>query len=125
LQEGGVDLVQYRAKETALHLDGTMNSSFYILFSEYWILIELIAFSYGPPPSDWHFWFSEPTDVYAGEFWAMIETSACENELELPIPGVLSTILEDLRLRCQFYSSLENFLWRIKPNSTLCDTSIP
>jgi hypothetical protein len=33
----------------------------------------LINFSYGPQPEDWKFWFSELTDPFAGEFWAIVE----------------------------------------------------
>lgn len=35
--------------------------------------IRLINFKYGPSPEDWIFWFSEPSDPFAGDFWAMIE----------------------------------------------------
>jgi len=37
------------------------------------ISFELISFTYGPRPEDWKFWFSEPSDPYAGDFWAMVE----------------------------------------------------
>jgi hypothetical protein len=35
--------------------------------------IRLINVKYGPSPKDWIFWFSEPSDPFAGDFWAMIE----------------------------------------------------
>jgi hypothetical protein len=35
--------------------------------------IRLISISYGSRPEDWIFWFSEPSDPFAGDFWAMIE----------------------------------------------------
>jgi hypothetical protein len=35
--------------------------------------IRLINFTYGPNPKDWILWFSEPSDPFAGDFWAMIE----------------------------------------------------
>jgi hypothetical protein len=35
--------------------------------------IRLINISYGPSPKDWIFWFSEPSDSFAGDFWAMLE----------------------------------------------------
>lgn len=34
---------------------------------------QLIGFSYGSSPRDWRFWFSETSDHFAGEFWALIE----------------------------------------------------
>jgi hypothetical protein len=35
--------------------------------------ITLISITYGPRPEDWIFWFSEPSDPFAGDFWAMVE----------------------------------------------------
>ncbi|PMD38028.1 hypothetical protein L207DRAFT_584947 [Hyaloscypha variabilis F] len=35
---------------------------------------ELIGFTFGVRIEDWHFWLSEPTDEFAGDFWYMIET---------------------------------------------------
>jgi hypothetical protein len=35
--------------------------------------IRLLGITYGPRPEDWIFWFSEPSDPFAGDFWAMIE----------------------------------------------------
>ncbi|KAN0109982.1 ankyrin [Hyaloscypha variabilis] len=35
--------------------------------------IRLINIEYGPDPKDWIFWLSEPSDPFAGDFWAMIE----------------------------------------------------
>jgi len=32
-----------------------------------------VGFSFGPHPKDWHFWFADQTDCFAGEFWRMIE----------------------------------------------------
>lgn len=37
--------------------------------------VRLINFAYGPRPEDWKFWFSDPTDAFAGNFWALIEES--------------------------------------------------
>jgi hypothetical protein len=36
-------------------------------------LVELIGFSYGPLPEDWSVLESEPTDIFAGQFWNLIE----------------------------------------------------
>jgi len=33
----------------------------------------LVAFTYGTSIHDWRFWGSETTDIYAGEFWHMME----------------------------------------------------
>jgi hypothetical protein len=90
LREVGVDLVRYGADEKALYLTGAVDNTF-----ECWRWFDenegqtSISFSYGPRPQDWHIWLSEPTDVFAGEFWEMIENPAytCTDDLELPIPG--------------------------------------
>jgi hypothetical protein len=41
--------------------------------------VRLINFSYGCRPEDWIFWFSEPTDEFAGDFWGMIENGPTES----------------------------------------------
>ncbi|KAB5575317.1 hypothetical protein GE09DRAFT_591201 [Coniochaeta sp. 2T2.1] len=33
----------------------------------------LLGITYGPEPEDWQLWWTEPTDVYAGEFWRTVE----------------------------------------------------
>ncbi|KAB5518186.1 hypothetical protein GE09DRAFT_1259576 [Coniochaeta sp. 2T2.1] len=33
----------------------------------------LLGITYGPEPEDWKLWWTEPTDVYAGEFWRAVE----------------------------------------------------
>lgn len=35
--------------------------------------VSFINFTYGPRLEDWKFWFSEPSDPSAGDFWALIE----------------------------------------------------
>ena len=88
LQEVGVDLVHYATDEKALHLTGAVNRSIFHYHPRHsYMSTYLINFSYGPRPEDWHFYFSEPTDVFVGEFWAMAESFPCQEELELRIPG--------------------------------------
>ena len=43
--------------------------------------VYLIAYEFGPEPSDWDIYWSEPTDVFAGDFWNLIENPP------LQIPG--------------------------------------
>ena len=92
LLAAGVDLQRYGKAEKDLHLRGEVNRCF---SSSYWlpgkgfelseykpeITWRLISFTYGPSPQDWQFWFSEPTDKFAGQFWNMIEHP------ELIMPG--------------------------------------
>lgn len=55
-----------------------------------------IAFTFGPRVEDWNFWYSEPTDEFAGDFWQMIEEVGCwesddeESDSDLTIPGAWS-----------------------------------
>lgn len=34
---------------------------------------QILDFSYRAIADDWHFWFLEPSDDYAGTFWALVE----------------------------------------------------
>lgn len=80
----GVDLAKYGLKEKDLHLNGHVESTF--PFSKYsGRRGEFhIIFTYGSCPDDWTFWFSEKTDLFAGEFWTMVKLStspeSCNDE---------------------------------------------
>lgn len=82
LKEGGIDLVSYGRKERELHSQQFVDKTFRYQFwptkmkglgctsCATW---DLIGFTYGPSPDDWRIWESQPTDIFAGEFWHMIE----------------------------------------------------
>jgi hypothetical protein len=53
--------------------------------------LRLINFSYGRRPEDWVFWFSEPTDEFAGVFWRMIENGPTEDSGKELDDKILST----------------------------------
>lgn len=89
LQVAGIDLVDYGRKEKQLHdqraVDKTFQYTFWPTDSRQmaieWIGIssaeatwDLIGFTYGPSPDDWQFWGSQPTDIFAGDFWKMMES---------------------------------------------------
>lgn len=89
--ESGMNLQQYGEKEKEL---GTFE------FSKYYYLNYrtggVVGIAFGPHPSDWRFWWAEPTDEYAGDFWELIEEDGLwepesdlseEEELEQAIPG--------------------------------------
>jgi hypothetical protein len=92
LFKNGIDLQHYGEREKALraqstvagrlpNLNGYTRSSFPQPVS-----FELTAFSFGPHPNDWHFWFADPSDLFAGEFWEMLEKD--DNvECNLLMPG--------------------------------------
>jgi hypothetical protein len=53
--------------------------------------LRLINFLYGRRPEDWIFWFSEPTDEFAGDFWRMIENGPTESSDKELDDQILST----------------------------------
>ena len=82
LYEAGVDLIGYGLKEKDIwgQVDVTQECTCH--FHNAWSIdsgyppsswTRLIGFSYGPSPTDWIFWESEPTDEFAGDFWLMLE----------------------------------------------------
>lgn len=46
--------------------------------------VRLLNFHYGRFPTDWKFWWSEPSDEFAGDFWILIESGTQE---ALSVPG--------------------------------------
>jgi len=90
LLECGVDLQDYGAWETissqnkdfehSWHWERGLGDTVDEISYFYWpsrysadFNITLISITYGPRPEDWIFWFSEPSDPFAGNFWAMVE----------------------------------------------------
>lgn len=101
LAAAGVDLEKYGATESSIRQPGTeftqcdcefhrvMNwySEEYCTFA---FGFRLVGFSYGSLVTDWQFWFSNPTDIFAGDFWTMIETIQDDDlgpKPTLDIPG--------------------------------------
>ena len=77
IRAGGVDLAEYGLQEQKLYRDVDIDKEF-LVSSSYRnrlrrFVVRLIGFTYGPTPEDWKVWFSEPTDIYVGEFWHGIE----------------------------------------------------
>lgn len=80
LVTSGVDLVEYGRKEKEIWDLSSISKDvlFFMCMSsgfdhEAWH-IHVIDVVFGAAPSDWHIWWSEPTDFLAGQFWAMIES---------------------------------------------------
>jgi hypothetical protein len=77
LQAHGVNLVEWGEKEHKLWGSGRIHREI-PLSHEYGLYaprIRLCGFSYGPFPSDWFVWLSEPTDYLLADFWRSIETN--------------------------------------------------
>ncbi|OTB17387.1 hypothetical protein K445DRAFT_276309 [Daldinia sp. EC12] len=81
----GVDLEAYGQREYAILLDDY--SLRYIVACSHShsdilrLKIYLIHFKFGPKPEDWEFYFNEPTDEFAGDFWKLVK------DPPLRIPG--------------------------------------
>lgn len=93
LQASGIDLEQYGRKERSIFKMKKRNNFESLVFLSCINRVEaldfegpmkpvtsyelgwssLIDFTYGPCVEDWNFWFSEPTDRFAGDFWSLIE----------------------------------------------------
>jgi len=70
-----VDLEKYGSTEKALHLYDIVENTFpFNKYSAHRGELQVI-FTYGPRPDSWTFWFSKQTDLFAGEFWAMVTRS--------------------------------------------------
>lgn len=47
--------------------------------------VRLINFHYGRLPTDWQFWWSEPSDEFVGDFWCLVESR--DQEPVMSVPG--------------------------------------
>ncbi|RFU26959.1 hypothetical protein B7463_g9381, partial [Scytalidium lignicola] len=81
----GVDLVSYGRRELSLLKGGFSENIFYVYVGldrgsrgvqegrgDY-LPWRIINFKFGPSPSDWKVWTTNPVDEFAGEFWNLIE----------------------------------------------------
>lgn len=103
LYDGGVDLFEYGREEAKRHADSGQADSFGVrrVFPAVWLdrrferwssylkFVRLISFQIGQLPSQWKFWWSEPTDEFAGDFWDLI------TEQEITGPRVPGAWVED------------------------------
>lgn len=100
LYEGGIDLTLYgenemehfRHQEVSRFEGYPLNGMAYHYSSSsldeidrghlYWV--RLINFHYGRFPTDWKFWWSEPSDEFAGHFWSLVESGHQEEIMSVP-----------------------------------------
>lgn len=73
LQDADVNLKEFGEGEELILKDQGGCIDFRILGGSRSFVIRIIGFSHGPTPEDWCLWISEPSDEFAGDFWAMIE----------------------------------------------------
>ncbi|KAI9647884.1 hypothetical protein NHQ30_004272 [Ciborinia camelliae] len=76
LHDSGIDLHQYGEWEILHHELTRPQMSVYNDSQGWWEDFDwpLLGFKYGPCVEDWEFWFLEPTDKFAGEFWSLVES---------------------------------------------------
>jgi hypothetical protein len=85
LEASGIDIDTYGRREKEIHDTQLIQRDFPYYFNcKPWHQMRkplrctvttwhLVGFTYGPSPDDWCFWGSDPTDVFAGDFWHMLE----------------------------------------------------
>lgn len=93
LHESGIDLQLYgkiekgHFRHTASRLDWTTYTYYRgppaRALSSYH-QVRLINFQYGRLPTDWVFWWSEPSDEFAGDFWCLVESESREADMKIP-----------------------------------------
>jgi hypothetical protein len=84
LEKAGIDLCLYGQEEKRLQDEGLVDKTLQYTFwptsfgqgpEVAWCSItaswDLIGFAYGPSPSDWRVWGSQPTDIFVGNFWRL------------------------------------------------------
>lgn len=89
LKEAGIDLYQYGQKENQLLHEHHRQVKRSFIWDHRWKysgacpheMWYLLGFKIGPNAEDWDIWWAEPTDQFAGAFWALVE------EPPLHIPG--------------------------------------
>lgn len=98
LYRSGIDLDEYGSNEKCYQLSDTTDNPFILpsVFS-HWIgrtgihddyclvySLRLINFQYGRLPTDWKFWWNEPSDEFAGDFWHIVELERTRAVMSVP-----------------------------------------
>lgn len=91
LYEGGIDLMLYGTNEKEHFRDPKcLPTGLAILysrpprFSDTVYRVRLINFQYGRLPTDWKFWWTEPSDRFAGDFWRLVESASRRAAMSVP-----------------------------------------
>ncbi|ETS76744.1 hypothetical protein PFICI_12131 [Pestalotiopsis fici W106-1] len=91
LKDAGVNLQEYGERERELFNLESYERGFQMYSGEEvsWCDylrrdLVLIGFQHGQEVNDWKLWWSEHTDVYAGDFWNLIESSVGSSDQRVP-----------------------------------------
>lgn len=95
LYNAGVDLALYGRNEKRHFRDPKLlpyglTQSYHSLKNTKYLLadmryeVRLIGFRYGRLPTDWKFYWSEPSDQFAGDFWHLVDMASQEKVMNIP-----------------------------------------
>ncbi|KAI7775323.1 hypothetical protein LA080_007040 [Diaporthe eres] len=98
LYESGVDLFEYGREEAKRHANYPGQAASFGIRRSFPVgvdrvhelcklslrFVQLISFEIGQLPSQWRFWWTEPTDEFAGDFWDLITE---QEIIDLRVPG--------------------------------------
>jgi hypothetical protein len=99
LHNSGIDLAEYGSNEQKSCRQAASIADYDMLLSvlshplgdfviyEYFRLVSslrLINFQYGKLPTDWKFWWNEPSDKFAGDFWRLVELDSTSVIMRVP-----------------------------------------
>ncbi|KAI1803617.1 hypothetical protein F4811DRAFT_553696 [Daldinia bambusicola] len=77
----GVDLEAYGQREYGFLIGSCNLRHITIFWDDMCVKVHFVHFKFGPKPEDWQFYFNEPTDEFAGDFWNLVK------DPPLNIPG--------------------------------------
>lgn len=99
LYKSGIDLAEYGRNEKCCHLSDSIHTATgvfpsvfahtvggFAIFDHYTLLcsLRLVNFQYGRLPTEWKFWWAEPSDKFAGDFWRLIELDSTTAAMSVP-----------------------------------------
>lgn len=99
LYKSGIDLAEYGRNEKCCQLSDSKHAATGVfpsvfahtdgvfgIFDDYTLLrsLRLVNFQYGRLPTDWKFWWAEPSDTFAGDFWRLIELDSTTAAMSVP-----------------------------------------
>lgn len=59
--------------------DFVIDEDFRLVYS-----LRLITFQFDKHPTDWKFWWDEPSDMCAGDFWQLVEQESTKVVMRVP-----------------------------------------
>ena len=100
LHNSGIDLAEYGSNEQKSSRQSESIADYdmllsvlshplggFVIYEDFRLVssLRLINFQYGKLPTDWKFWWNEPSDMCAGDFWQLVEQES--TKLVMRVPG--------------------------------------